>query len=811
MPTYTQTSRPLTIATPLGSDGILVVGLSGHEAISSLFHLQVELLVENDKDLPFEGMLGKNVTLTLLTPNDEPRYHNGLCNRIRQGAQDDTFTSYSLDIVPSLWLLTKRAQSRIFQHVTVPDILKQVLADLDVSFELQGTFQPRDYCVQYRETDFNFASRLMEEEGIYYFFKHSEGGHTLVLANTPQSHPELPCGADLNYELPSGGNWLEDRVQTWEKLQELRSGKYTLWDHTFELPHKHVEASKNIVSSVEVGTVTHQLQVGGNGNLELYDYPGEYAQRFDGVNKGGGEQPADIQNIFADNQRTVGIRMQEEAVPGLMIQGSSSYRQLVSGHKFSLGGHYNANGPYVLTAVQHTAKVSNARSGGGEFHYSNNFTAIPFDLPFRPTRMAPKPFVQGTQTAVVVGPAGQEIFTDKYGRVKVQFHWDRQGQRNADSSCWVRVAQPWAGKRWGASFWPRIGQEVIVAFQEGDPDQPIIVGSVYNADQMPPYLGNGPDPEHPNDNTLTGVKSNSTLGGVGFNEWRFDDTKGKEQIFVHAEKDQDVRVKNDRREWIGHDRSLIVKHDKMEEVEADKHIYVHHNHSEHIGGNMELLVDKDQDIVIKKTKKELINEDNHLHVNGDRKQMVDGSHDLTVGGDQKELIQGKNDFHVAGDRKMGVDGNQDLTVGKDQKESVQGSNHLVVSKDQNEKIGGSLSLKVGKDQQASTGNKYAHEAGQEIHLKSGQKVVIEAGQQLTIKAAGGFIDIGPGGITIQGILVKINSGGSPGNGSGASPKTADDAENPQDAQGPQDAKKAKPKKPDVADDSVTGVKSNTAY
>ncbi len=637
MATYTQASRPLTITTPLGADSLLVVGLSGYEAISHLFRFQLELLAENGTAVPFESLLGQSITVGLNLPDEDYRPLNGICIRVSQGAQDAVFTSYTMEIVPKLWLLTKRAQSRIFQHVSVPDILKQVLAGLDVSFELQGTFQPRDYCVQYRETDFNFASRLMEEEGIYYFFKHSEGGHTLVLANTPQSHPELPGDATLIYELPSGGNWLTDRVMSWEKRQELRSGKYTLWDHCFELPHKHLEATKTTQDSVAAGGVTHQLQVGGNGNLELYDYPGEYAQRFDGVNKGGGDQPADLQNIFTDNQRTVGIRMQEEAVPGLVIQGRSTYRHLVSGYKFTLQRHFNGDGPYVLTAVEHTAKVSNLRSGGGEFHYSNSFTCIPFGLPFRPTRTAPKPFVQGTQTAVVVGPPGQEIFTDKYGRVKVQFHWDRQGQRNADSSCWIRVAQPWAGKRWGASFWPRIGQEVIVAFQEGDPDQPIIVGSVYNADQMPPYLGQGPDSKHPNDNKLTGIKSNSTLGGVGFNEWRFDDTKGKEQIFIHAERNLDMRVKNERMENVGASRHLSVGGEKREQVGKSKHVHVTEDQKTKIDGETHLTVGKDH--VVK------VQQDHHLHVAGGQLTWVEKDTHHIIGGDLVEEFQ-KNHAHV---------------------------------------------------------------------------------------------------------------------------------------------------------------------
>src|SRR5262249_13014228 len=263
----------------------------------------------------------------------------------------------------------------------------------------------------------------------------------------------------------------------------------------------------------------------------------EYAQRFDGVDPGGGDRPADIQQIFEDNDRTVGLRMQEGALPSLVIHGASNCRQFVTGHKFTLERHFNADGEYVLTRLQHTARLGgDYRSDGRDFHYANSFTCIPFALPFRPARVTSKPFVQGTQTAVVVGPSGEEIFTDKYGRVKVQFHWDRQGKYDANSSCWIRVAQAWAGRRWGTSFWPRIGQEVIVDFLEGDPDQPIIVGSVYNADQMPPYLGKGPDPKHPNDNKLTGVKSNTTLGGVGFNEFRFDDTKDKQQVFIHAER-----------------------------------------------------------------------------------------------------------------------------------------------------------------------------------------------------------------------------------------------------------------------------------
>jgi len=695
------------------------MGMIGHEAISQLFNFHLDLLAEDASKVKFDKLLGQKITVALKLPNDKERYFSGFCNRVSQGGrtEGDIFTSYSMEIVPKFWFLTKRSQSRIFQHVTVPDILKKVLANLDVDFEIQGTFQPRDYCVQYRESDFNFASRLMEEEGIFYFFKHTADGHRLVVANTPNSHPKFEGEslAKLIYEGVFGGVREENRILSWEKIQELRSGKYTLWDHCFELPHKHLEAEEDILESVEAGTVNHKLQVGDNGKLEVYDWPGAYAQRFDGVDKGGGDQASDLQEIFKDNKRTTKLRMEAETVPGLIIRAHSDCRHLVSGYQFTLDRHFDADGDYVLTGVNHKARMTSTdyRSGDeGEFEYENQFTCIPFNdhLPFRPPQAAVKPTVRGTQTAVVVGPAGEEIFTDKYGRVKIQFHWDREGKYDADSSCWVRVAQQWAGKRWGASFWPRIGHEVVVDFLEGDPDQPIIVGSVYNADQMPPYFGKGPDPKHPEDNKVTGVKSYSTKGGEGFNEWRFDDTKGKEQIFIHAEKDMDVRVENDRRVFIGGNKAdkqigddhLIVKRDKFEQVERDRQT------------------------IIKRHQYEEVTQEHHQKIGTQQAISVGGSRSLTVTGDVNE--------------KFSMNHNE--------------------------------------------------ETGISIHVKAGMTMVLEAGVQLSLKVGGNFIDINPAGIFIQGMVVMINSGGAPGVGPGANPKSPTSANAAQ-----------------IADDSKPGAKT----
>jgi type VI secretion system secreted protein VgrG len=447
MTTSTQAHRSLAVTTSLGPDALLLTGFTGQEAISQLFSFRLNLLAANDKTIACDKILGQRVTIDLALPGGKKRCFDGIASRIVQGSRDTEYTQYQLEMVPQFWLWTKKVQSRTFQHLTVPDILKQVLAGLDVTFDIRGDFHPRDFCVQYRESDFHFANRLMEEEGIYYFFKHGPDGHKMVVANTSYSHPDLPARSTITYEEVEGGQRADSRITAWEKTQELRAGKYTLWDHCFELPGKHLEATKLLSGNVQAGKASHPLSVVGNDKLEIYDYPGGYAQRFDGVDRGGADRPEDLPRIYDDARRTVDIRMQQEAVQALTIRGASTCPQMVPGHKFTLERHYHADGLYLLTRVEHTVHLGvNFRSGGDAvLNYSNTFRCLPFGVPYRPAQTTPRPTVRGTQTAVVVGPAGEEIFTDKYGRVKVQFPWDRHGKTNADSSCWVRVATPWAG------------------------------------------------------------------------------------------------------------------------------------------------------------------------------------------------------------------------------------------------------------------------------------------------------------------------------------------------------------------------------
>ena len=618
---YREGERFLYLDTPAGEDKLLLQDFEGKEGLSQLFDFQLHALAENSTTIDFDKLIGQKVSFGILgaESRQEPRHFNGTVVELSQGARDREFTDYHMRVVPDVWRLTRKFQSRIFQHLNVPDILKKVLAGFDVAYEIQGTFEQREYCTQYRETDFDFVSRLMEEEGIYYFFKYTPGAHKLVLANTPKSHPEIPGDSKLIYETVAGGERDEERISQWRKAQFWGSGKYTVWDHHHQRPHKTLESQETVLGSVAAGKVQHKLKLAGNDGLEVYDYPGRYAQRFDGIDKAGGEKPSDLQKISQDNKRTVGIRMQQTETPMLLIEAGSNCRQITSGHKFTLQRHFNADGQYVCNEVRHEGNEADFRSetGGGQRHYANVFTCLPYELPYRPPQKTGRPLIAGPQTAVVVGPSGEEIFTDKYGRVKVQFHWDREGKYDADSSCWLRVATMWAGKQWGSIFIPRVGHEVVVAFLDGDPDRPLIVGSVYNADTMPSY-------ELPANKTRSGIKSNSSKGSGGFNEIRFEDKKGSEQIFIHGQKDSDTRIENDAKEWIGHDRHLIVERDKYEDVSDNVHINTGGSHMEKITA------------------------DRHLTVQGKEAIQVQSSHSFNVTGNVAEQFGANHSEQTSG-------------------------------------------------------------------------------------------------------------------------------------------------------------------
>jgi type VI secretion system secreted protein VgrG len=571
MPIYEQAGRLISLDTPLGQNKLLLTSFTGHEAISRLFNFHLTALSE-DTDIDFTQIIGQSVTIHLVQHDDSLRHFNGIVSQFSCTGKDGDMTRYELDVVPKLWTLTRYADCRIFHNKEVGDIIQEVLDDRSIDFQasLTSSYTKLEYCVQYRETDFNFISRLMEQFGIFYFFEHGDGTHKMMLGDSSSVHVPCPTYSSAPFNLASGGLDDADSVNHWIIGQQLRSGKHSLTDYYFATSATDLESSESTIYSV-----------GGNDSMEVFDFPGDYRTSSDG-------------------QAAAKLRMEEEEAGHKVAYGSGVCRPFVTGYKFDLTDHPldAMNGTYLLTEIQHVASVGGTFGSdeeGGEDSYSNHFTCIPDSVPFRPARLTPKPFVQGLHTATVVGKSadqdsdddegaggdGEEIWVDKFGRVLVLFPWDRKKA----TSCWVRVSQDWAGKGWGMINIPRVGQEVLVSFLEGDPDRPIITGRVYNDIQTVPYT-------LPDMGTRTTFRTSSSTGGGTdhYNELRFEDKSGSEQVFIRVEKDYDTRVLNDSREWVGNNQSIIIKKDRMEKVEADESLEVTENRMEKIGGDDNLNI-----------------------------------------------------------------------------------------------------------------------------------------------------------------------------------------------------------------------------
>ncbi|MHB1024433.1 MAG: type VI secretion system Vgr family protein [Desulfobacteria bacterium] len=590
---------------------LLVMRFDLTEGVSVPYELSVELAC--DGEVKMDDALGKEGFLTL-TGDGGDRIVHGVVDRFEHTGNRGRFGLYNARVVPYLRWLSLERDCRIFQNKSVPDIVKQVLQDSGLptdrfDFRLQASYSPVEYCVQYRETDLDFVSRMLEEEGIFYFFEHSDKKHLLVFADGTVAYKEIAGESGVTYNFSQGIAPTEECVYRFAFSRQVRSGKMTRRDYNFEKPGLDL-------------TKDEQAKV--YEKREVYDYPGRYVEPDRG-------------------KQLSKVRLEESMTYYEAADGESTCVRLVPGFKFSLSDHERSeyNRDYFLTKLvtrgeQPQSLQEALGSGSGGFSCSGRFTAIPASVPFRPARVTPKPVVEGVQTATVTGPKGEEIYTDKYGRVKVHFHWDRVGGQDEKSSCWIRVSSTFAGGQYGSIFTPRIGQEVVVDFLEGDPDRPLITGSVYNADQMPPY-------DLPGEKTKSTTKTNSSVGGKGFNEIRFEDKKGEEQLFVHGEKDADIRIKNDRREWVGQDRHLVVVRDKIGKVERDSHA--------------------------------LVGREERLEVTGERHRKVGGletievvkSRSLTVGGDVIEVFKGNHSEQVTGDyyaraKNVVIEGATGLTI-----------------------------------------------------------------------------------------------------------------------------------------------------
>jgi type VI secretion system secreted protein VgrG len=595
---------------------------------------------------------------------------------------------------------------------------------------LTGTYEPWTYCVQYRETDFNFVSRLMEQEGIYYYFKHSEGKHTLVLSDSYSAHSSFQNYAQIPYISQERPMRIEQEyINDWLFTREIQPGAYVIDDYDFERPSVELQQKKKLKRNY------------AQAEHEYFDYPGEYVSASEG-------------------EHYVQTRLEELQAQHELANGGTNARGMAVGYLFKLTGQPrdDQNREYLIISANYNLATDEYESTPGEgASYSCRFTALHSKEPFRSSRITPKPIVQGPQTAVVVGPSGDEIYTDKYGRVKAQFHWDRYGKKDENSSCWIRVSHPWAGKNWGMVAIPRIGQEVIVDFLEGDPDQPIITGRVYNAEQMPPY-------ELPANMTQTGILSRSSKGGSGANanELRFEDKKGSELVYLHAEKDQDISVENDESHTVGHDRTKtidndetsLIKHDRTETVGNNETITIGVNRTENVGSNETITIGSNRTISVGASET--------ASVALQRTHLVGINETIGIGGAQEVGIGGFQAIAVGAYQTTNVGAYQSNNIGLNQSTNVGANQSIDVGANQSESVGGNASKSVkGNDSLGVDGNRTAIIKGGDL-TKVTKTVEIIAGESITIRTENGKASINmnkDGTIMIKGKDITVDDSG----------------------------------------------------
>ena len=488
--------RFVEIDTPLPPDTLLFHRMRAREELGRLSEYELELL-SMDRAVNLDAVLGKSVTVKLELANDKVRSFSGYVTSFSLVGMHGRYHRYQATVRPWLWFLTRTTNCRIFQEKKVPEILKEIFEKhpsvADVKFELTDSYTPWDYCVQYRESDFDFVSRLMEDEGIYYFFRHHEGRHTLVIADSISAHPVASEERIPFIDPARVARDDREQVREWSVTHELQSGRYALADYDYEKP------------SVDLQTKSRFPREHAMSEYEIYDYPGAYVERGDG-------------ELYA---RT---RMEELQAKFERVRGATNSRGLATGQVFTLTSHPrdDQNAEYLVVSTEYELKSHEYEaSEAGPADYDCRFVALKSQQPFRPERITPKPVVQGPQTAVTVGPPGETIHTDKLGRVKVHFHWNRYSKKDDTSSCWIRVSQNWGGKGWGGMFIPHTGQEVIVQFLEGDPNMPLITGRVYNGANMPPV-------------ELPGGKTQSIIRDHGANEIRMEGEGGNQRITLYS-------------------------------------------------------------------------------------------------------------------------------------------------------------------------------------------------------------------------------------------------------------------------------------
>lgn len=655
MSTIDQASRAVRVFTPLPDSTLAVANMKGSEHLSELFSYSLECVSE-DAEIDLYDLLGMNIRVEIDTQEQGLRHVHALVSHAAHIGSQGDFALYKFTLTAWPWMLKQTSDCRIYADINVPDIIARVFNENgfnDFDNRLMGTYDSWNFCVQYQETDFDFVSRLMEHEGIYYYFEHHANRHVMVLCDSPSAHNDVP-----EYEViphyPESTDHLrhEDHLVDWQFEKKVQSGKYAVKDFAFDQPKRDLLLK------------TFEILDGEYDSLEVYDFPGGYSNSDSG----------EMTRSYGD--RLVKSRMEALSAQHEVASSHGNVRGLNAGNKFTLTNceRDDQNREYLIVYSQLKIQMDSYESGegGGKVELLSSFRCMPSDKPYRPVRRTPKPEIRGPQTAIVVGKGGEEIWTDKHGRVKLQFHWDRYGKSDENSSCWVRVSQAWAGEKWGSIHIPRMGQEVIVEYIDGDPDRPIVTGRVYNGDRPVPY-------DLPANATQSGIKSRSSKGGkvANFNEIRMEDKKGEEHIYIHAEKNQKNIVENDETTEIGNDRS------------------------ENVGNN--------ETISIKVNRTET--------VGGDEAVSIDGKLNLKVGGDHSIDVNGEQSERYGKSRSVSVANDLNIDVGK--KLSIHAGNEIVITT-------GKASISMKKDGSIVI-------SGKDISFKGSGGITAKAGKNIVLK------------------------------------------------------------------------------
>lgn len=739
--------RLVDLVTPLG-DALWFRQMTGTEALSLPFELDV-VMHSKSSGLSAKAVLGKPFTLKVAT--EQPgvqRFFNGICTRFASAGREGEHLIYTAKLRPWLWLASRRSDCKIFQKMKVPDIISEVLSryGYPLTKKLTKSYRTWEYCVQYQETDLNFVMRLMEHEGIYFYFEHADGVHTMMLADDMSCHSPMAGKSTIKYfGLDAAAVADEEHINSWLVREEVDSGEYFSDDYDFE----HPKADLKIKRANPLGH-SHDA-------YQQYQWPGGYVEHGDGETYAG----VRLDTLEAEHERT---------------QAHTNLRTMAPGYRFTLARCPRAdqNREYLALAATYyfrdNARMS-AGSGAGDADWSITVSSQPTVMPYKPQPLTPKPRTHGPQTALVVGPKGEEIYTDKYGRIKVQFYWDRVGTKDENSSCWIRVATPWAGEKWGMIHIPRIGQEVVVDFIGGDPDYPLVTGSVYNADQMPPYA-------LPDNRTASGVKSRSTKGGgaTDFNEIRMEDKKDEEQLYVHAQRNLDTVVEanetrvvgNDRKTRIGNDDDRFVKNDDRHVVEGNQTHQIRGNQTTKVHGNQDNTVDGNQSNVVHGNRIQSVDGDQKDETGGNHQETVGGDHSLSVDGSQSNTIQSDQTNLVMGDRNSIMLGSDNyVTVGKTSIVSAEGysvttalkyaetcttRSAMVMATDETTVIA-SQTQTVGVSRTSTVGASDTTNVGGAHTLTVGAASTVTAGGAVTMLAGGAFTVTG-------GAVVSITAGGA---------------------------------------------------